>query len=495
MKVQKNLSDWRSATVRLLHIAIAFTSLFVIVLFFYTALRRLHYPYELEELEGSMFIAALRVYRGQSVYPHPSLDFIPYMYPPGYYYATAWLGKICGMTIATLRLTSILSTLGCFAAIYTLVWTEVRRHLPSLAAAGLYAGCYTLCQEWFDLGRLDSLFVLLVLIAMLCTRRLHPVIAAVAWTLAFQTKQSILPVGFFMLLSQWEPGNIKQIRRAAAGVGAFAILAFGSVAWLNHRTTGWYSFYIFRVPGANADIKLRTAFVFWPEDLLRPLALALILILAAALLAPPRLQSSRTRFYFAALSIIPLFWWIRTHDGSTVNSLMPIYALIAILFGLAIARLMDALPQTASSPALLLLLLAVFMQEAAGLYNPGDYLPIKTSTAALDGVVDKVRSLPGDVYVAQHPFYDYLAGKPTHADLVSLHDAMRTRSQIHEELSNEMRQQLAQKGFSSILLDQPASADLIDAVEGDAAWRSGFDTMVDISPPTPTLRPHWLMKR
>jgi len=494
-------AHWLNRASWLLRFAIAAVSIFVILLFLYTALRRLHYPYELEQLEGSMFIAALRVFHGQSVYPRPSLDFIPYMYSPGYYYAAAALGKIYGMTIATLRLTSILSTLGCFAAIYALVWTEVRRHLPALAAAGLYAGCYTLCQLWFDLGRLDSFFVLLVLLAMLCTRRLHPVIAAVAWALAFQTKQSILPAAFLMLLSLWEPGNAKRIRRALAGVITFAVLAFGSVAWLNHRTAGWYSFYVFRVPSANADIKLRALFVFWPDDMLRPLALALVLIAAAALLAPPSLRSRATRFYLAALSLIPLFWWIRAHSGSTVNSLMPVYALLAVLFGIAIARLMQALPQSSAQPALLLLLLAVFTQETAGIYNPGDYLPPPETTTSLHAVVDEVHALPGDVYVAQHPFYAYLAGKPTYADLVSLHDAMRPKSPIHNELSNEMQQAMATQRFSSIVLDEPAAAGLIDTVDGgDTAWRNSFPTQENIprttpTQTTPTLSPHWLMTR
>ena len=481
---------------RYLRFAVAFTSAFVILLFLYSALRRIHYPYELEELEGNMFIGVLRVFRGQALYPRPSLEFIPYMYSPGYYYVCAWMGRLCGMTMATLRLTSILSTLGCFAAIYALVWSEFRRHLPALAAAGIYAGFYTVCQEWFDLGRLDSFFVLTILVAMLCTRRLHPVLAAFAWTLAFQTKQSILPAAFCMLLSGWESGNSKQIRRALSGAATFAVLAFGSIAWLNHRTAGWYSFYIFKVPGANADIKLRSLFVFWPTDMFRPLALALTVILASVIFTSPSLRSRATRFYLASLSLIPLFWWIRAHAGSTVNSLMPIYALLAVFFGLAVARLAAKLQASQAQPAMLLLLLAVFAQEAAGIYNPGDYLPTRETAASLHTTVEKIRSMPGDVYVAQHPFYAYLAGKPTHADLVSLHDAMRPRLPIHDELSREMQQAMASREFSAIVLNAPGSADSIDAIDGrDPSWRTGFPVQHEIPQTTPLTQPYWLMER
>ena len=295
------------AAAKIMRLAIVCASILLVLLFLYTALRRLRYPYELEELEGSMFIGVLRVFHGRPLYPRPSLDFIPYMYSPGYFYASAWMGRLCGMTISTLRLTSILSTFGCFAAIYALVFTEVRRHLPAIAAVGVYAGCYTLCQEWFDLGRLDSFFVFLVLVAMFCTRRLHPVIAAVAWTLAFLTKQSILPAALLMLCSLLSPGDSRRLRRTLTALATFVALVAAALAWLNRSTAGWFDFYAFKIPSANADIRLRALLVFLPVDLLRPLALLLILILAAAVLRPPSLRNAATRFYLASLSLVPLF--------------------------------------------------------------------------------------------------------------------------------------------------------------------------------------------
>ena len=102
------------------------SSVFVMLLFVVTALERLRFPYELEQLEGSMFLSVLRVFHGQALYPRPSLAFIPYMYPPVYYYVCATAGHVVGMSIATLRAVSTLSTLGCFAMIYELVRREVR---------------------------------------------------------------------------------------------------------------------------------------------------------------------------------------------------------------------------------------------------------------------------------------------------------------------------------------------------------------------------------
>jgi hypothetical protein len=237
--------------------------------------------------------------------------------------------------------------------------------------------------------------VLLTLLATYATRRLHPIIAAALWVLAFQTKQSILPVAFIMLCCNW-----REVRRTVMGLTTLLLGIAGSVAWLNRTTHSWYSFYVFAVPKANADIKLRTLAVFWPIDLLRPLLLALMVILAAVAFTRPKFQSHATRFYLAACSIIPTFWWISAHAGSTANAPMPIYALVAVLFGIALARLLAWLPTVDASLAQagsLLLLVGVVAQESAGIYNPGDYVPQAGNRESIAAVVAEVRGISGEV--------------------------------------------------------------------------------------------------
>jgi len=478
-----------------LRILVVASSVFVMLLFVVTALERLRFPYELEQLEGSMFLSVLRVFHGQALYPRPSLAFIPYMYPPVYYYVSAAAGHVMGMTITTLRSVSILSTLGCFAMIYALVRKEVQRHLPAIAAAGLYAGCYSLCAGWFDLGRLDSFFILTLLLAMYATRWWHPAVAGALWTLAFQTKQSILPAAFVMLCFDFGMQR-GRLQRTVSGVTALAIGAAGSVLWLNHATGGWFNFYIFTVPGANADLQLRTAALFWPIDILRPLALALIVIAAAALFTRPVWRSHAARFYLAACSMVPLFWWIRTHSGSTVNALMPIYALVAVLFGIAMARLLTAmpsLPQPAARAGVLLVLLAALTQEAAGIYNPGAFRPNPQTGTSMAAVVAHVRRIPGDVFVPQHPYYAYLAGKPTEADITSLHDAMRPGGAVSDELRAQLQSAFATHRYAAVIVDSPEDLPAMDALMGSADWRSGFPVQHTIPQVWTAMHPDWIL--
>jgi len=491
-----------------LRVLVMAVAVFLMLLFVITAMERIRYPYELEELEGNMFLGALRVFHGQALYPRPSLEFIPYMYPPAYYYVSAALGRVMGMTIAAPRLVSTLSTLGSFVMIYAIVYREThqglakasRRYLPAIAAAGFYAGCYTLSEGFFDSGRLDPFFLLTVLLAMYATRWLHPVAAALLWTLAFQTKQSILPAAFAMLCCDFGLGRT---RRTLSGVVALALGAGGSVLWLNHATGGWYSFYVFTVPGANADILLRPLLMFWPIDMLRPFALPLLMMVAAVVLTRPSWSSRATRFYLAACSLLPLYWWIRTHDGSSTNALMPIYVLLALLFGLALARLLEWLAQIGCTTpqghglvrtATLLLLLATLLQLTARIYNPHNDRPTADRRKAMDAVIAAVRSAPGEVYVAQHPYYAWLAGKPTQADLVSLHDAMRPVSPVRDELQAQMRSALAEHRFSAILLDHPGSANRIDRIADDGgAWRADFAVQRYLLPDDLEIRPDWIL--
>ena len=478
-----------------LRILVIAASVFVMLLFVITALERMHYLYELEQLEGYVFLTALRVFHGQALYPRPSLAFIPYMYPPVYYYVCATAGHVVGMSIATLRAVSSLSTLGCFAMIYELVRREIKQHLPAIAAAGLYAGCYALCAGWFDLGRLDSFFILTVLLAMYATRWWHPAIAAALWTLAFQTKQSILPAAFVMLCFDFGRHR-RRLQRTLTGVLVLALGAVGTVLWLNHATHGWYSFYVFTVPAANADLLLRTAALFLPGDLLRPLALALIVIVAAALFTRPAWHSHAARFYLAACFLVPLFWWIRTHSGSTVNALMPIYALVAVLFGIALARLLSAahsLPQPAAHAGVLLVLLAALAQLAAGIYNPGAFRPNPQTGTSMAAVVAQVRSIPGNAYITQHPYYAYLAGKLPEADITSLRDAMRPGGAVSGELHAELQSAFATHSYAAVVLDNPEDLPAMDAVMGGADWRSGFPVQHTIPNVWTAMHPDWIL--
>jgi hypothetical protein len=211
-----------------------------ILLFLYTSLRRVGYPFSYDQVEGGMVTSVWRVAHGYPLYTKPTLDFVPYLYAPLYFYLAAALTKVVGAGYASLRLVSILGTLGTFGVIYALIHAETRSRLAGLAGAGLYAACYYPLQGWFDIGRVDSLFMFLFLLAIYCTRRAPILLAVLVWLIAFQTKQTILPVAVLVLCADWQ-----RPRRMLLGLTTFLAGIAASIVIMNRLTEGWYSFYLF----------------------------------------------------------------------------------------------------------------------------------------------------------------------------------------------------------------------------------------------------------
>lgn len=439
----------------LLEALLALLALIPIGLFLASALGRLGSVYPLEQLEGSMLLAAERVAHGQPIYIRPNFTFIPYMYAPAYYYVSGWAVRLLGPRFLALRLVSLLSTCASMAVIYLFIFfdapgTHGRRHLAALAGAALYAAAYPWTREWFDLGRLDSFYILLLLLALLSTRYLHPVLAAAVWTLAFLAKQTIFPVALVMLCVDW-----KRPRRLLLGVGSLLLMTGVCSRLLDHATNGWFWFYAFTVPHANADLRLRPAVFFVPSQLIAPYGIALLIIAVAWIRTVPSLANLRTRFYLmAGAALFGLCWFLQAHAGATANTPMPAYAILAVAFGISFARLDAAFASTPREMARAFLLAAAAIPLVSWVYNPHDFMPRRDLIASQGDLTAWLRVFPGDVYLPAHPYEGVLAGKQWHADNTSLHDALRPDLPgVDAAVRSKIAEKVDQNQFDAIVLD------------------------------------------
>lgn len=449
-----NRERWFHRANRVLATLLALLSLTLIALFVVTSLRRIGYPFSLEQLEGTMALAVARVAKGLPLYVAPNFRFIPYMYSPAYFYVAGFAARFLGSGFFALRLVSVLSTVGCFLCIGLLVFLETKDRSASLAAAGLYAAAYPVTQHWFDLGRVDSLYILLLLLALLATRWLHPVFSALVWTLAFLAKQTIAPVALVLLCFDW-----KRPRRVFAGAGTFLLTSLGSTALLDRATHGWFHYYIVTVPHASSDLRLHAAAFFWSDAMLAPFGIALVVIAAALLLTRIRWSEPTTDFYLlSGATLIALCWFLDAHAGATANTPMPAYAILAVAFGLALARLfrwLGANPAPWTQAARTLLLLAACAQLASQLYSPKLSVPSAAEITHQQQLVAWLRSFPGDVFLPAHPYEAVLAGKSPHADEAALHDALRPGiPAINRPLLLEIQHALDTESFDAIALDR-----------------------------------------
>jgi hypothetical protein len=438
---------------------IVFLSGFFLLLFLYTALRRMRYPFELEWIESGILMSVRHIAQGHGLYVAPSLDFVPFLYAPLYLYLAAAVAKFTGLSYATLRLVSTIATLGSCALIWGFIFTEARRGLAAIAGAGLFLACYPLVEAFYDIGRVDSLFVFFLLLALFWLRRGHPILSALAWVLCFQTKQSILPVAIVLLCADWH-----HPRRILAGLATFVAILGASMAWINHATQGWYIFYLFHIAG-GFGIVWREALLFFPHDILAPMGIALLLCFAACAFSGVHLLSSAASFYATVTVVLfGAIGYVAAHAGAAVNAYIPVYAWVSILFGVAFDRLLTRFERghaQASGAALAttVVLAAAAMQLAMFIYNPGRYLPPVAVLEARQKFIDQVRAVPGDVYIFSHTYDAVLAGKQPHAENGAIGAVMfAPANPVSTALRKQFDDAIRGHRYSSIVVDGTISS-------------------------------------
>jgi 4-amino-4-deoxy-L-arabinose transferase-like glycosyltransferase len=131
---------------------------------------RIWYPFELEWMEGAMVDHVMRILKGELLYVEPSLEFIPCIYSPLYFYLAAIVSKVIGLGFLSLRLTSVLASIGTLIVLFRLVYKETSNVLAALLTSGLFATTYKISGAWFDIGRVDSLFFLFLVCAIFLVR-------------------------------------------------------------------------------------------------------------------------------------------------------------------------------------------------------------------------------------------------------------------------------------------------------------------------------------
>ena len=250
-----------------------------------------------------------------------------------------------------------------------------------------------------------------------CTR----VVAAVVWTLAFLAKQTIFPVALIMLCVDW-----KRPRRLLLGVGSFLLFTAVCNRLLDHATHGWFWFYAFTVPHANADLWLRPAVFYVPSQLIAPFGVALLFVAMAWVWTRPSITNFKTRFYLmAGVALLGLCWFLQAHAGATANTPMPAYCHSGsdlwnfigspgCCVGLRIPR--DGAHFSAGGggdPA-----------GELGLQSARYYAAPRPGHSQ-EELISWLRVFPGDVFLPSNPYEGVLAGKQWHPDNAALHDALR----------------------------------------------------------------------
>ncbi|PYQ09199.1 MAG: hypothetical protein DMH00_13440, partial [Acidobacteria bacterium] len=261
----RTLVDLRRLT-RTLRFLLLTGALAFVLMYLVVALSRLFYPFDLEFMEGGLLHQVRRVVSGEGLYVPPSLGYTAFPYPPLYFYAAAAVATLTRLGFAPLRIISFAASLGSLVLIYRFVRRETESAFCGILSASLFAATFRIGGASFDLARVDSLFLFLLLAGVYVLRksssRPSACAAGLLMGLSFLTKQTALVVGLSLGLQSLLPGK----RR---GRVLFTLVFFGvigaSTFLMNALSSGWYSFYCFQ-QFRHHDLVRDQILGFWTAD-------------------------------------------------------------------------------------------------------------------------------------------------------------------------------------------------------------------------------------
>jgi hypothetical protein len=432
-----------------------------VAMFLFTSLSRVTYPYELEWLEGSMVDHVGWILDGHPLYAQPCTAFTSSLYTPLYFYLGAAICKIVGLGFTPLRVISLLSVIGCMVVMYAMVRRESGERLGGILAAGLFAASFAACGGFFDIVRVDSFFLLLLIITAylvrFATTRPALLLAAFLGTLAYLTKQSaLLPLGGITVWAAFQGRT-----RLCNFVIPLIVLAVASFLWLDYLFDGWMRFYSVTIPTGH-PIRPEFLLSFWTDEMARYMAVALVLTLLWIGLS------------FRSDKWTSIFWLLfvggalvaaclgRAKAGGYINNFalasfaLSMSGLIAAfkLRDLLQNRLQSWLPQAA-------LIFLLLIQFSILWYDPSAFIPTAKDRAAGDQFVASLRIAHGRVLIPWHGYYARMAGKPPHAHRLATTDVCMSDQNYDYLLGVQMQQAVLRQDYDLIAYDYRASGDIV----------------------------------
>ena len=420
----------KAASFRFLQSGVVLIAIIFIALFFYTALPRLLYPYDLDFIEDSMLMESLQFAQGQPVYVPPNADFNPHVYMPLFFWLGALLFKIGGPSLPLLRSISFGATLLTTLLIYWISVHEAKARWLGVVCAGLFLGGYHINGFWYEVARVDPLFVALMLAGFALAnyagdsnRKL--ILSAVMLALAAFTKQTgfIVAAGLFFYLF------IKIGPRSGYFLITFSALTAIPMLLLNWQSNGWFFYHIFYIGSAD-PIEISRLVNFLGKELIGVMAgLSLIAFLTIFFgFQRKGLNVFLEQPWFIALGLAIVISGLgRLRVGGNINNRMPTYALLcltpALLMQMFVPPLTINEQTNEGSPFVWqnwILMFLILAQFTLGRYPPERYIPSTFMKNAGDHLLQQIASMDNPVLVMMHPYYALMAGKDPSTQIATL---------------------------------------------------------------------------
>jgi hypothetical protein len=462
----------------------------------WVALSRVSYPFDLDFLEDDILVEAWRLAQGLPIFLPLNADFVPHAYGPLYMLLAAGLFKLAGPGFLPMRLLSFAATLASSGLLLWAAYRVSRRIVIALFAPGLFLAGYALTGAQYELARVDSLFVALVLAGTLAGvtnagSRRGRIVAALCLALAFFAKQTAAVFGLSMAAYL----VVRQRRRAIDFTVLYLAAIIVPLGALEFLTSGWSTFYLLQVPQGD-PLAISRLVSYFRHDLLQNLgplcALSAALVVLRIRSLTPRSALSRDWPLFALFALLAS-GWMRARLGGNLNSLLPAYAFLCLIPVLLYADLDQAEGSMNSEHARILLCLAVLWQFAVAIYNPLPEIPSGAMRESGQTLIERLRQTPGPVLVLEHPYYAQLGGKEPGVSLTALwHARFQGATPLPADLSSRIRSRY----YALVITDEGEYPEVAAAIDSllSATYRQEPQLNLNEAPPTLTgviVRPRY----
>ena len=454
---------------KILRFFIIIGSVLFIITFIIMSIIRMSYPFELEWMEGGSVEHTQRVMNGDGIYVEPGIEFIPYIYTPFYYYISAMFCGIFGVGLFPLRLVSTLSALLTGIFIFLLLKKETDDLFSSIISTGLFFGFYVIGGAWYDLARVDSLFILLFIISIYLLRQKknnwYYILSAVFAFLSYFTKQSTLLFALFIM--------IYLILYERKGFWIYSLIFVGlvlvSTIIFNYSTSGWYYFWNYELPAAHRW-NIEFTILFFTRDIFEHTGIAVSFAFIYFFINFSNQKSFLSKnnntyaFYlFVCIGMFAGSYFSRLHYGGFLNVIIPAYTILSILTGLSYKKIKDLIEIQQSSEVqnlkynyfLIFLNLTIVAQFLAVVYDPGLQLPSEKDYISGNKFIQAVKTQNGHVLIPgnTHTYYK-LAGKKNFAHIELINDLYEHNEQYGQKVMNEFKEHLETHHFSAIFANK-----------------------------------------